>query len=204
MLHTKNWWCPFFSSSGFPNVGKSSVINSLVGRKVVSVSRTPGHTKYFQTYYLTPTVKLCDCPGLVFPSRVNKQLQVQMHFCVLESRCSLFSTNFTVLHSTLLHQLGKWIIDFIHSDLSLNVSLWILVLCGTAAQLFFFENYLALSNIINLFIFYWYFLSYLVPLPLFLWSIDSGRHLPSFSAAGALQLSWLSVREDPLSLSTEA
>ncbi|KAF3839269.1 hypothetical protein F7725_017986, partial [Dissostichus mawsoni] len=50
---------------GFPNVGKSSVINSLVARKVVSVSRTPGHTKYFQTYYLTPTVKLCDCPGLI-------------------------------------------------------------------------------------------------------------------------------------------
>ncbi|KAL0984911.1 hypothetical protein UPYG_G00150360 [Umbra pygmaea] len=61
---------------GFPNVGKSSVLNSLVGRKVVSVSRTPGHTKYFQTYYLTPTVKLCDCPGLVFPSVVNKQLQI--------------------------------------------------------------------------------------------------------------------------------
>ncbi|XP_061573115.1 guanine nucleotide-binding protein-like 1 [Cololabis saira] len=61
---------------GFPNVGKSSIINSLVGRKVVSVSRTPGHTKYFQTYYLTPTVKLCDCPGLVFPSRVNKELQI--------------------------------------------------------------------------------------------------------------------------------
>uniref|UniRef100_A0A3Q3WYX8 Guanine nucleotide-binding protein-like 1 n=1 Tax=Mola mola TaxID=94237 RepID=A0A3Q3WYX8_MOLML len=61
---------------GFPNVGKSSVINSLVGRKVVSVSRTPGHTKYFQTYYLTQTVKLCDCPGLVFPSRVSKQLQI--------------------------------------------------------------------------------------------------------------------------------
>ncbi|XP_051262171.1 guanine nucleotide-binding protein-like 1 [Dicentrarchus labrax] len=61
---------------GFPNVGKSSVINSLVGKKVVSVSRTPGHTKYFQTYYLTQTVKLCDCPGLVFPSRVDKQLQI--------------------------------------------------------------------------------------------------------------------------------
>ncbi|XP_056301061.1 guanine nucleotide-binding protein-like 1 [Pseudoliparis swirei] len=61
---------------GFPNVGKSSVLNSLVARKVVSVSRTPGHTKYFQTYYLTPTVKLCDCPGLIFPSLVNKQLQI--------------------------------------------------------------------------------------------------------------------------------
>lgn len=70
---------PSFISPGFPNVGKSSVINSLVGKKVVSVSRTPGHTKYFQTYYLTQTVKLCDCPGLVFPSRVSKQLQVQSY-----------------------------------------------------------------------------------------------------------------------------
>ncbi|XP_062904203.1 guanine nucleotide-binding protein-like 1 [Mobula hypostoma] len=61
---------------GFPNVGKSSLINGLVGKKVVSVSRTPGHTKYFQTYFLTPTVKLCDCPGLVFPSLVDRQQQI--------------------------------------------------------------------------------------------------------------------------------
>uniref|UniRef100_A0A8C0G0A9 Guanine nucleotide-binding protein-like 1 n=1 Tax=Chelonoidis abingdonii TaxID=106734 RepID=A0A8C0G0A9_CHEAB len=61
---------------GFPNVGKSSLMNGLVGRKVVSVSRTPGHTKYFQTYFLTPTVRLCDCPGLIFPSLVHRELQI--------------------------------------------------------------------------------------------------------------------------------
>ncbi|XP_074872282.1 guanine nucleotide-binding protein-like 1 isoform X2 [Carettochelys insculpta] len=61
---------------GFPNVGKSSLMNGLVGRKVVSVSRTPGHTKYFQTYFLTPTVRLCDCPGLIFPSLVQRELQI--------------------------------------------------------------------------------------------------------------------------------
>ena len=26
--------------------------------------RTPGHTKHFQTIFLTKSVKLCDCPGL--------------------------------------------------------------------------------------------------------------------------------------------
>ncbi|RLU14720.1 hypothetical protein DMN91_012607 [Ooceraea biroi] len=63
---------------GTPNVGKSSLMNALMGKKVVSVSRTPGHTKYFQTIYLTRTVCLCDCPGLVFPSTVPKQLQTLM------------------------------------------------------------------------------------------------------------------------------
>lgn len=61
---------------GHPNVGKSSLLNGLIGHKVVSTSRTPGHTKHFQTIFLTPNVRLCDCPGLVFPSVVGKQLQI--------------------------------------------------------------------------------------------------------------------------------
>ena len=61
---------------GFPNVGKSSLLNALIGHKVASVSRTPGHTKHFQTIFLTNTVRLCDCPGLVFPSCTPRRLQV--------------------------------------------------------------------------------------------------------------------------------
>lgn len=53
---------------GYPNVGKSSTINALVGSKKVSVSATPGKTKHFQTIVLSPDVVLCDCPGLVFPN----------------------------------------------------------------------------------------------------------------------------------------
>jgi large subunit GTPase 1 len=53
---------------GYPNVGKSSTINALIGAKKVSVSSTPGKTKHFQTILLTPKVMLCDCPGLVFPN----------------------------------------------------------------------------------------------------------------------------------------
>ncbi|GAB1300182.1 Large subunit GTPase 1 homolog [Apodemus speciosus] len=33
---------------GYPNVGKSSTINTIMGNKKVSVSATPGHTKHFQ------------------------------------------------------------------------------------------------------------------------------------------------------------
>lgn len=53
---------------GYPNVGKSSTINALVGAKKVSVSSTPGKTKHFQTIHLSDKVVLCDCPGLVFPN----------------------------------------------------------------------------------------------------------------------------------------
>ncbi|KAJ2789196.1 hypothetical protein H4R21_006804, partial [Coemansia helicoidea] len=53
---------------GYPNVGKSSTINALVGSKRVNVGAMPGKTKHFQTVHLTSDVVLCDCPGLVFPT----------------------------------------------------------------------------------------------------------------------------------------
>lgn len=53
---------------GYPNVGKSSTINALLGAKKVSVSATPGKTKHFQSLHLSDRVILCDCPGLVFPN----------------------------------------------------------------------------------------------------------------------------------------
>ncbi|OLN85010.1 Large subunit GTPase 1 [Colletotrichum chlorophyti] len=56
---------------GYPNVGKSSTINALIGAKKVSVSSTPGKTKHFQTIHLSDNVVLCDCPGLVFPNFAN-------------------------------------------------------------------------------------------------------------------------------------
>ena len=34
----------------------------------VAVSSTPGKTKHFQTLVVSPSLLLCDCPGLVFPS----------------------------------------------------------------------------------------------------------------------------------------
>ena len=58
---------------GYPDVGKSSTINALLGSKKVSVSATPGKTKHFQTLVLTDDITLCDCPGLVFPQFAMNQ-----------------------------------------------------------------------------------------------------------------------------------
>ncbi|KAI6162036.1 hypothetical protein EDD17DRAFT_1776881 [Pisolithus thermaeus] len=43
---------------GYPNVGKSSTINALLGEKKVSVSSTPGKTKHFQTIHLSSAIIL--------------------------------------------------------------------------------------------------------------------------------------------------
>lgn len=61
---------------GYPNVGKSSTINALIGAKKVSVSSTPGKTKHFQTIHLSDKVLLCDCPGLVFPNFASTKAEL--------------------------------------------------------------------------------------------------------------------------------
>lgn len=59
---------------GYPNVGKSSIINALFGSKKVSMSRTPGKTKHLQTLEIPATsITMFDCPGLVFPSIVTSR-----------------------------------------------------------------------------------------------------------------------------------
>ena len=56
---------------GFPNVGKSSVINSLKRSKACSVGSTPGVTKVAQEIHLDKNIKLLDCPGIVFSRSSN-------------------------------------------------------------------------------------------------------------------------------------
>ena len=53
---------------GFPNVGKSSIINSLKRARAVQVGSTPGLTKAVQTVKLDKTISLVDSPGVLFSS----------------------------------------------------------------------------------------------------------------------------------------
>ncbi|CEL52408.1 Guanine nucleotide-binding protein-like 3 homolog OS=Caenorhabditis elegans GN=nst-1 PE=3 SV=1 [Rhizoctonia solani AG-1 IB] len=51
---------------GLPNVGKSSLINSLKRARACSVASTPGHTKVLQEIALDRGLKLLDSPGVVW------------------------------------------------------------------------------------------------------------------------------------------
>ena len=51
---------------GYPNVGKSSVINTLRSKKVCNVAPIPGETKVWQYITLMKRIFLIDCPGVVY------------------------------------------------------------------------------------------------------------------------------------------
>eukprot|EP01060_Flectonema_neradi_P038644 TRINITY_DN8187_c0_g1_i1.p1 TRINITY_DN8187_c0_g1~~TRINITY_DN8187_c0_g1_i1.p1 ORF type:complete len:559 (+),score=145.13 TRINITY_DN8187_c0_g1_i1:52-1728(+) len=59
---------------GFPNVGKSSVINALKRDRVVHVGNTPGVTTSAQEVSLQGHVKIVDCPGVVMSDGTEAEI----------------------------------------------------------------------------------------------------------------------------------
>lgn len=53
---------------GYPNVGKSSVINTLRSKNVCKVAPIAGETKVWQYITLMRRIYLIDCPGVVYSS----------------------------------------------------------------------------------------------------------------------------------------
>lgn len=54
---------------GYPNTGKSSIINTLRKKKVCTVAPIPGETKVWQYITLMKRIYLIDCPGVVPPNQ---------------------------------------------------------------------------------------------------------------------------------------
>ncbi|KAF3386756.1 hypothetical protein F1880_000759 [Penicillium rolfsii] len=54
---------------GYPNTGKSSIINTLRKKKVCTVAPIPGETKVWQYVTLMKRIYLIDCPGVVPPNQ---------------------------------------------------------------------------------------------------------------------------------------
>ncbi|QIW97294.1 hypothetical protein AMS68_002812 [Peltaster fructicola] len=53
---------------GYPNTGKSSIINTLRKKRVCKTAPIPGETKVWQYITLMKRIYLIDCPGIVPPS----------------------------------------------------------------------------------------------------------------------------------------
>ncbi|GMF06956.1 unnamed protein product [[Candida] boidinii] len=61
---------------GYPNTGKSSIINTLRRKKVCQVAPIPGETKVWQYITLMKRIFLIDCPGIVPPSTKDTESDI--------------------------------------------------------------------------------------------------------------------------------
>ncbi|MEQ8996119.1 MAG: ribosome biogenesis GTPase YlqF [Coleofasciculus sp. B1-GNL1-01] len=57
---------------GFPNVGKSALINRLLGRRVVDSARRPGVTRQLRWVRISDQIELLDAPGVI-PAKLHNQ-----------------------------------------------------------------------------------------------------------------------------------
>lgn len=66
---------------GFPNVGKSALINRLVGRKIVASARKAGVTRQLRWVKISSDIELLDAPGVIPVKLENQQNAIKLAIC---------------------------------------------------------------------------------------------------------------------------
>ncbi|MGF1482405.1 MAG: ribosome biogenesis GTPase YlqF [Cyanophyceae cyanobacterium] len=66
---------------GFPNVGKSALINRLLGRKAVTSARRAGVTRQLRWVRISEEIELLDAPGVIPVKLDNQKDAVKLAIC---------------------------------------------------------------------------------------------------------------------------
>ena len=75
---------------GIPNVGKSTLINRLAGKKVTNIGNKPGITKNLSWIRVNDNIELLDTPGILWPKLKDKALNLASFTAIKEEVLPLF------------------------------------------------------------------------------------------------------------------
>lgn len=66
---------------GFPNVGKSALINRMVGKRAVESAAKPGVTRALRWVRINEEIELLDSPGILPPRLEDQQAAARLAIC---------------------------------------------------------------------------------------------------------------------------
>ena len=63
---------------GFPNAGKSTLMNRLAGKKIAVVGNKPGVTKGQQWLKTNKDLEILDTPGILWPKFEDEEVALKL------------------------------------------------------------------------------------------------------------------------------
>ncbi len=105
---------------GFPNVGKSALINRLLNRRVVESARRAGVTRQLRWVRISDELDLLDAPG-VLPSKLTDQAAaLKLAFCDDIGEAAYDNQRVAAALIDRIHQLQQEIPKLVAQDLFLS------------------------------------------------------------------------------------
>ena len=96
---------------GFPNVGKSALINKLLKKKVVESARRPGVTRQLRWVRISDELELLDAPGVLPSKLTNQDAALKLAICDDIGQAGYDNQRVAAAFLDLLQTLPSWGVD---------------------------------------------------------------------------------------------